>query len=966
MKKIKLLISIIVFFCIHGIGYSQLCTDTVKYVSYKSSKLINIGKKDSVCYMGKLFYGDGVSQSFINNDAIKLNGASIRMAAYRFEKAKYSLSSESMSVKVYLQEVDPTTLIPVKKIDSTEIMIKEDKFYTVNFSKLPTISSNFSITIQNNTKAPSLNLKYALRVYANNASTLKGGYGEGLGSVIIAKDVIPTRPNKEYFSNLLPSSANGAGFITGGDGDLIDWDYYVYPIISYSISPQITSTNLVPENNSSVEVTRMNKLSIGSNQMLSFSGFSKKFFGTKDSTYIWSIKGKKSIDSVYKFTYYTGDDLGTFTVNVKGFTSNCKSTINIKDLGSCNLTSQITGVKKESGLGKNDGSATVLVSGGSSPYSYQWSTTPIQVSNVLTNVGSGVYYVTILDAKNCEIKDSVFIPIECQLSLRLKELKSESAFAKKDGFIITEASGGTLPISYLWNNGALTPSIYGLSKGNYQITVTDKNGCKVSGSYDLALCDLVVSSKTITDESYVGKKDGSANITVSGGSIPYNYEWSTVPKQFTSNASSLSKGTYSLLVKDVNGCELKVDVAINLKCDLTSSTQIISAESAKDKKDGQAVVHVMGGKLPYSYNWNSTPIQHNDTISSIGAGTYIVSITDANLCQHKDSVIMFTNQATCQLKVKNIFKTYESFKGKNDAKAYVEVSGGTMPYQYEWNTIPKQISDTAQNLSAGIYQVIVEDAKKCKLLQTVEVGLACDISIKLIAKDESTVGKKDGLAIVQIDKGTAPFSIIWNNKLSDTNDTLFNIGKGIYKVEVKDSKGCRLIDSLTIKTTCDLKLNFDVTLITQDSKNDGSVRVKVIGGIAPYTYLWSTGKTSDIITGLKKGPYQVKVTDKNKCVVSDSVFVGVANLANLTSLSFDVYPNPFNETLTIRISDQILNGDVSLRLIDFTGKLVHKELINSTSLDNKIHLNVSDFLPGLYFLEIENNGRNFTKKLIKE
>ena len=964
MRKIKLLLVVIVMFCIHVIGHSQLCTDTVKYVTYKSSKLINVGKKDSVCFMGKIFYGDGVSQSFVNNDLIKLNGVSIRMAAYKFEKAKYALSTESISVKVYLQEVDPTTLMPLKKIDSTEVLIKEDKFYIVKFSKSPTISSNFSISVQNNTKAPSLNLKYALRVYSNNASSLKGGYGEALGFVTAANK---TSSNRDYFESLLPSTTNGAGFITGGkEGEqLIDWDYYVYPIISYSISPQITSTNLTPENNSRVEVTRMNKLSIGSNYMLSYSGFSKKFFGTKDSTYVWSIKGKKSIDSVYNFNYYTGDDLGTFTVNVKGFTSNCKSTINIKDLGSCNLKTEITGIKKESGLGKNDGSAEVLVSGGKSPYTYQWSSTPVQTTNILTNVGSGVYFVNVLDANNCEVKDSVIIPIECQLSLRLKEKQNES-ITKKDGFIITEASGGSMPISYLWNNGALTPAIYQLTKGNYQVTVTDKNGCKVSESYEIALCDLVVSNKVIIDESYAGKKDGSANISVSGGVSPYSYEWSTVPQQFNSKATTLSKGTYSLLVKDIKGCQLNVDVAINLKCALTSRVNIISSESALGKKDGEAVVQVFGGKLPYIYSWNTTPIQKKDTVKSIGAGKYIVSIIDANACEHKDSVVMFTNQASCQLKVKNIFTTPESFKGSNDAKAYVEVTGGTLPYQYEWNTIPKQFSDTAQNLSAGIYQITIEDAKKCKLLQKVEVSLACDLSIELISKDETTLNKKDGFVVVKLQGGKAPYSIIWNGSPALKNDTLLNIGNGVYTVTVKDSKGCTLTDSVRVKTLCNLKLNFDVSLITQASKNDGSIRVKVTGGLAPFNFKWSNGNTTDIVTGLKKGSYSVKVTDNNKCIVTDSVFVGVANLDHISSLIFDVNPNPFNEILTVNLSDQGLIGDIHLNLIDFTGKLVYKELLNSSTSENKTQLNVSDLLPGMYFIEIENNGRYYKTKLIKE
>jgi hypothetical protein len=329
MRKYILLFIVLSMCFIYRIGFSQVCTDTIKYVSYKSSKLINIGKEEPLTYMGKIMYGDAVSQSFINNDLITIKGVGIRMAGYRFEKATYTLSTEELSVKVYLQEVNSQTFMPTKKIDSTEIKVKDDKFYYVEFNKSPSIGTHFSITVKNNTVAPSLNLKYALRVYANNASTLSGGYGEALGFVTAANK---TLPNIDYFTTLLPDSTKGAGFKTGGEGDLIDWDYYVYPIISYDITPSIKSTNPTPDDNGEVELTRMDSLSIGSNHMLSLSGFNKKYFGGNDSTYVWNVKGKVSLDSVYKFTYYKGDDLGSFTVNVKGYTSNCSSVYLVKTL----------------------------------------------------------------------------------------------------------------------------------------------------------------------------------------------------------------------------------------------------------------------------------------------------------------------------------------------------------------------------------------------------------------------------------------------------------------------------------------------------------------------------------------------------------------------------------------------------------------------------------------------------------
>jgi hypothetical protein len=323
-KKLQLIIA-----CIGLVtfGNAQTCTDTVKYVNYKSKLVLNAGKNDSVNYLGKLKLKEGVAQSFTNKDQIEVNGAVVRMSAQNFSLNKYTPATAAMKVKVYLQTADEFDFHPLKRIDSAEVMVLKDTFYTVQFSKTTKIDGHFSISVVN---AQSDAVRP--RIYATNTTVLNGGYGEAMGFVTTAGK---TQRNIDYFENSLPSATTGYGFTSGGEGELIDWDYLIYPIISYDITPSITSTNPTPDNNGEVELTRMNSLTVGSNHMLSLSGFNKKYFGGKDSTYVWKVKGKVSLDSVYKFTYFTGDDLGSFTVKVKGYTSNCSSVYLVKTL---NLT----------------------------------------------------------------------------------------------------------------------------------------------------------------------------------------------------------------------------------------------------------------------------------------------------------------------------------------------------------------------------------------------------------------------------------------------------------------------------------------------------------------------------------------------------------------------------------------------------------------------------------------------------
>ncbi len=323
-KKLQLIIACI---GLVTIGNAQICTDTIKYVNYKSKLVLNAGKNDSVNYLGKLKLKEGVSQSFINKDQIDVNGAVVRMSAQNFSLNKYTPATAPMKVKVYLQTADEFDFHPLKRIDSAEVMVLKDTFYTVQFSKTTKLYGHFSISVVN---AQSDAVRP--RIYATNTTVLNGGFGEAMGFVTTGGK---TQRNIDYFENSLPSATTGYGFTSGGEGELIDWDFLIYPIISYDITPSITSTNPTPDNNGEVELTRMNSLTIGSNHMLSLSGFNKKYFGGKDSTYVWKVKGKISLDSVYKFTYFTGDDLGSFTVKVKGYTSNCSSVYLVKTL---NLT----------------------------------------------------------------------------------------------------------------------------------------------------------------------------------------------------------------------------------------------------------------------------------------------------------------------------------------------------------------------------------------------------------------------------------------------------------------------------------------------------------------------------------------------------------------------------------------------------------------------------------------------------
>ena len=299
------------------------------------------------------------------------------------------------------------------------------------------------------------------------------------------------------------------------------------------------------------------------------------------------------------------------------------------------ITATISSSNDPSCNGYNDGTLTVNANGGTPNYTYDLGTGVVSQANFIS-LGAGSYTVTVTDASGCsETTNTITLTDPVQLNSTASQTGTISCAGFSDGSATVSANGGTGAYSYLWSNGTTAVSANGLGAGVYNVTTTDANNCMSMSSVTLTDPAGMSSSATVTsnyngsDLSCFGSTDGSAQVTVTGGTPGYSYSWSTGS---TGNAiNSVGSGIYTVTITDASACS-------------TISTVNISEPNALniivlDNGNGSASAQTNGGTGAYTYLWDSNAAnQTTSTATGLSDGSYTVTVTDANGCQDSTSI----------------------------------------------------------------------------------------------------------------------------------------------------------------------------------------------------------------------------------------------------------------------------------------------------------------------------------------
>ena len=255
-----------------------------------------------------------------------------------------------------------------------------------------------------------------------------------------------------------------------------------------------------------------------------------------------------------------------------------------------------------------------------------------------------------------------------------------------DGSIDISVTGGTAPYEYAWSNGETTEDLSDLGAGTYSVVITDSNDCSVSIEVEITESEEMAITETHSDftgygVSCNGATDGSIDVTVTGGTGIYTYDWSNGAT--TEDISDLGAGTYSVVATDENGCSVSIEVEIT-ESEIMAITETHSdytgfGVSGAGATDGSIDVTVTGGTGIYTYTWSNGAT--TEDISDLGAGTYSVVVTDENGCSVSIEVEITEPVGMEITEVHSDFTGYGvSCNGATDGFIDITVTGGTGVY----------------------------------------------------------------------------------------------------------------------------------------------------------------------------------------------------------------------------------------------------------------------------------------------
>jgi hypothetical protein len=599
--------------------------------------------------------------------------------------------------------------------------------------------------------------------------------------------------------------------------------------------------------------------------------------GTPGYTYSWAPSGGTGATA-------SGLIAGTYSVTITDANSCTRTINNIIVGGPASIISGTPSTTAVSCFGGSNGTATIAASGGTPGYTYLWSNgaTTATASGLI----AGTYSVTITDANSCTRTVNNIIVGQPTVINAAPSQTNVSCNGGANGSATVTPTGGTGAYTYLWSNGATTASISGLTSGAYSVTITDANLCQTTQNFTITQPPVLAATQgTINNVSCNGGSNGTATVVVAGGTGAYTYSWA--PSGGTgATASGLAQGTYTVTVTDSNSCQTTQSFTItepNPFSVTTSQTDVLCNGAAT----GSATVNVTGGAGTYTYSWapsGGTAASATDLTS----GNYTVTITDANSCQTTRSFTIIQPSAlvATQGAITNI-----NCRGEATGSATVNVTGGTGAYTYSWAPSGGTAA-TASGLTAGTYTVTVKDANLCQTTQSFTITQpAAILSATTASTGVSCFGGSNGSASVTASGGTPGYTYLWA-PLGGTAASISGRPAGNYTCTITDSKGCTLVENITISTPAAFSSTVVKTDVSCNGGTNGSATVTASGATAPYTYVWSpSGGSAASASGLAAGNYTVTIEDANTCVYTVNITIDQPATLSVTPSQTNVLCN---------------------------------------------------------------------------
>jgi len=554
-------------------------------------------------------------------------------------------------------------------------------------------------------------------------------------------------------------------------------------------------------------------------------------------------------------------------------------------------------------VGANDGIAVTTASGGTpsviSGYTYQWDAAALnQVTDTAFNLTAGIYFVTITDSLGCEVRDSINLISPAPLLAPISGQTNVACLGGATGQATVGPTGGVSPYSYVWDAAALaqtTQTATGLLAGSYDVTTTDANNCEVYTTVNISQPPNALVAQAVADSmlTCVGFPDGGASAVGAGGtptvSGQYSYLWDG--GQTTNAITGLAPATYFVTITDSLGCTDSASILITqptgVSVTLVSSTNITCFG---DSTGTMTVAGAGGVGGPYTFDWGANANnQTTATATGLQAGVlYCPIVRDINGCAGVlcNMLIQPTALSVSAVVASDYNGAQISCFGAGDGAATAIVSGGTLTYNYSWNT--SETTDTIINLSPIAYTVTVTDGNGCTATDGVTLVQPTFVSAFIISSVPVTCfGDSTGQMTALGTDGTGALSYLWSNGQTTTVATGLQVANNPYRVSVTDANGCLAIEANNLTQGLPVPTPDIGAISTSVCEGEN---IQLTTSTVATNYYWSSPPSfvsnidSPVIFSAvisDGGTYSLHIEDANGCTSADTSIVITVNPAPL-------------------------------------------------------------------------------------
>lgn len=644
-----------------------------------------------------------------------------------------------------------------------------------------------------------------------------------------------------------------------------------------------------------------------------------------------------------------------------------------------------------------DGAIFITAEGGSGNYTYNW-TGPNGFTSTdedILNLGAGDYSVTITDVNfginndaGCRLVSNIITIAEPGV---LIATINQSVFLECSGDdfaeITANVQGGVLPYVYEWfqvtngNNTALTEDtdiIANLSTGTYFLRVTDANSVTQDTNPVVitAPSQVVVTIDGTTNVLCVGQPTGSANITVTGGTPPYQYFWSNAST--VADVNGLDAGEYTIEVEDANGCNAQNTITITAPDDAIQIADVsLINVSAYQAIDGSISLDVTGGSAPYNYAWTRVSDNSNAgnqaTISNLAADSYTVVVSDANGC-----TITETYEVT-QPDIIDETIIQPSCTDESDGSISVLVNQGNGTFTYIWNTGSTENNIT--NLGAGNYSVTVTSLADGPVTRTYVLENPVPLEVNLGLDRVLCAGQVlelDGT----VDDETASYSWTSDTGFTSSNAAVVLNQTGNYTLTVQSQTGCTTQGTIFVDISTDV-IDAEFAVSSQVFIGETIVAVDIsfplpdgIEWILPIGAEISTqDKDAVEFSFAEAGEYDITIiTTRGDCIAQKTKKILVVAKDGLIQEEDDksgqklveefiVYPNPTSGRFTADIN-LTERGDVSVKVFSFSNNSLMASQKERGETSYSIPFDISGMPSGVYAVLLETPYGTSLRKIV--